>query len=433
MFTDRQQKIIQCFLEDPLQLMGVNRLPDFGVDRTTLFRDLKVLTDSEFLVSESTSKGRVYALNKNSDAYLEWDLSRPPSQRASVAYNPKLLNDYLPNKTFLLSSQQLNSLKLVCDVSNEKSVVDSTKNYGRVLSSLLIDLTYASSNLENVKISWLDTKTLIEFGEVPGGLSDKQVKVVLNHKAAINYMAENRHELSFTNRTLMDLHSLLIDNLLGDRSAIGALRKRVVIFDDSKYLPPDNPHLLREIFSEFCEKVNEIKNPYEQAFFAMTFVPYIQPFEDGNKRTSRISMNIPLIANELPPFSFTDMKKRDYMFGLLAFYERGNHQFLAKTFVSAYERSASRYTELLEFVEQGGLLNTITEKYQFTKEGFYSGKVLDVADGVMIQKIDREGNIERHDVTRLSAAVKVGDVVDIKYRDGLGEVSEKTKFPGIKR
>jgi len=41
------------------------------------------------------------------------------------------------------------------------------KLYERVLASLSIDLTHASSNLENVNISWLDTKILIEFGERP--------------------------------------------------------------------------------------------------------------------------------------------------------------------------------------------------------------------------------------------------------------------------
>ena len=92
----------------------------------------------------------------------------------------------------------------------------------------------------------------------------------------------------------------------------------------------------------------------------MTFIPYIQPFQDGNKRTSRIAMNIPLVKNELAPFSFSDMSKRDYMFGLLAFYERGRHEFLAKTFAHAYELSAERYSELINHINEGGLLNSVS-------------------------------------------------------------------------
>lgn len=81
--------------------------------------------------------------------------------------------------------------------------------------------------------------------------------------------------LSFAKRDLLDIHFLLINGLLGDQSAVGALRSVVVKFDDSKYLPPDNPHQLKEIFDEFCEKANAIGNLYEQALFTMVFISYV--------------------------------------------------------------------------------------------------------------------------------------------------------------
>ena len=423
MFTDRQQKIVDFFFENSLQSIGVGGLPNLNVDRTTVFRDLKVIVDSGIFTAQSSTKGILYSLDKQSDAFIEWDLSRPPASRRAVKYNPLLLGEYKPNKSFLLSSQQLSSMDSAGAACANYSKVESTKNYGRILSSLLIDLTHASSNLERVKISWLDTKALIEFGETPNSLSDKDFKIVFNHKNAIDYMAKNRGALPFSSRSLMDIHSLLTDGLIGDRSAIGALRKRVVKFDDSKYLPLDNPHQLRDIFSEFCEKAAAIDNPYEQAFFVMTFIPYIQPFEDGNKRTSRISMNIPLISNELPPFSFADVKERDYMFGLLALYERGTHKFLANSFVDAYVQSASRYTELLDFVGQGGFLSSLIEDKCNSTSPVYAGKILDVSEDVVIQKIDREGTTIRHSLAKLSMKVEVGQVVDIKYAGGVGVVS----------
>jgi len=125
-------------------------------------------------------------------------------------------------------------------------------------------------------------------------------------------------------------------------------------------LPPDNPHLLKEAFEQFCEKANLINHPFEQAFFTMTFIPYLQPFQDGNKRTSRLAMNIPLLKNQLAPFSFADLRKRDYMFGMLAFYERGEHQFLANTFVNAYQKAAPRYAALVDYIQQGGVLGMLT-------------------------------------------------------------------------
>lgn len=354
--TERQQKIIDVFLEAPEESRSVADFAEFGVERTTVFRDIKKLVQAGLLQLE----GKAYRVNTDSDAYLRWDLSRAPHHREPVRYNPRLLGDYRPNSTFLLTDNQLLALEQAGKVEGIAEAKEKGKLYERVLASLLIDLTHASSNLENVNISWLDTKTLIEFGERPEGLTEKQMRIVLNHKEAISFLKEHGSSLSFAKRDLLDIHSLLIKGLLGDTSAVGALRSVVVKFDDSKYLPPDNPHQLKEIFDEFCEKADAITNPYEQAFFAMVFISYIQPFQDGNKRTSRIAMNIPLVKHALAPFSFSDIRGRDYTFGLLAFYERGKHSFLANAFTAAYQKSAARYGDLVSHINDGGLLGTIS-------------------------------------------------------------------------
>ena len=355
--TERQQKIISLFLENPSQTRSVGDFADFGLERTTVFRDIKKLVVAGLLQPE----GKAYRVNQGSDAYLRWDLSRAPHHREPVRYNPRLLGDYIPNSTFLLADSQRCELDQAGQVAGVASAKETGKLYERILATLLIDLTHASSNLENVPISWLDTKTLIEFGNTPQGLSERQLRIVLNHKDAISFLKDHAAHLSLGQRDLQDMHSLLIKGLLGDPLAAGVLRSVVVKFDDSRYLPPDNPHQLREIFCEFCDKANAIQNPYEQAFFVMVFMAYIQPFQDGNKRTSRIAMNIPLVKNSLAPFSFSDIKGYDYIFGLLAFYERGQHRFLANAFTAAYAKSASRYAELVRHVNEGGLLGTLSE------------------------------------------------------------------------
>lgn len=356
MLTARQQKLFEAFFDAPNHVRSVGDFQSLGVGRSTLFRDLSKLCAMGLLQLE----GKSYRLDESSDAYVRWDLSRPPHLRGSVRYDPKLLATYKPNKTYCLSDAQLKKLEVAGQVTGAKAASTQGKPYARVLNSLLIDLTHASSNLENVAISWLDTKTLIEFGEIPGGLSEKQLRVVLNHKEAIAFIVEHGPSLSVGRRDLLDIHAIVVKGLLGDPSAVGALRSKIVRFDDSRYLPPDNPHQLKDIFREFCDKAAEIGNPHEQAFFTMLFIPYIQPFEDGNKRTSRLAMNIPLVKNGLAPFSFSDISKRDYLFGLLAFYERARHGFLAESFVEAYGRSAARYADLVNFINEGGVLSTLT-------------------------------------------------------------------------
>jgi Fic family protein len=43
------------------------------------------------------------------------------------------------------------------------------------------------------------------------------------------------------------------------------------------------------------EKLNLIQDPFEQSFFALVQLSYMQAFEDVNKRTVRLIANIPLI------------------------------------------------------------------------------------------------------------------------------------------
>lgn len=359
MLTERQQNILRAFLRNPDENLSVSDLlPLVEVGRTTLFRDLTAMVALGLLLPDAPTRARTYRLNPLSTAYLRWDLSRPPQQRPAVSYNPKLLEDYQPNQTFLLSAAQRAELMQAGNIT-DIAKPELGKNYTRLISTLLIDLAHASSNLENVPISWLDTKTLLEFGERPDGLNETQLKIVLNHKAAINHLTTYAGDMTISRRDLFDLHALIAEGLIAETSAIGTLRSRVVRFSDSRYMPPDNPHLLNEAFETFCGKASAITDPFEQAFFCMTFIPYLQPFQDGNKRTSRLAMNIPLLKNFLAPFSFTDLRKRDYMFGLLAFYERGQHSFLAEAFVEAYRKTAPRYEELLGYIQGGGALGTL--------------------------------------------------------------------------
>jgi hypothetical protein len=76
----------------------------------------------------------------------------------------------------------------------------------------------------------------------------------------------------------------------------------------------------------------------------MVHLPYLQPFEDVNKRVSRLSANIPLIRWNLCPLSFVDVPEDTYTNGLLAIYELNQVALFREVFLWAYERSCSRYS-----------------------------------------------------------------------------------------
>lgn len=80
----------------------------------------------------------------------------------------------------------------------------------------------------------------------------------------------------------------------------------------------------------------------------MVHIPYLQPFADVNKRTSRLGANIPLIKANLCPLSFVDVPERAYVEGTLGVYELNRVDLLRDVFIWAYERSAAQYRVVRE-------------------------------------------------------------------------------------
>ena len=102
----RQQQILDQFIERPEEPQSVANFAGFGLERTTIFRDIKKLVKAGLLELE----GKAYRINKTSEAWLRWDLSRAPWLRPAVSYHPALLGDYQPDRSSLLTDDQLKAL-----------------------------------------------------------------------------------------------------------------------------------------------------------------------------------------------------------------------------------------------------------------------------------------------------------------------------------
>lgn len=103
------------------------------------------------------------------------------------------------------------------------------------------------------------------------------------------------------------------------------------------------PQRLEDLFDIVLRIAAEIVDPFEQALFLMVQLPYLQPFEDVNKRVSRLAANIPLIKRNLSPLAFIDVPERAYVDALLGVYELNRIEPLRDVFVWAYERSCQQY------------------------------------------------------------------------------------------
>lgn len=74
-----------------------------------------------------------------------------------------------------------------------------------ILNRLLIDLSWASSNLEGNTYSRLDTRHLIETGAAASGKAAIETQMILNHKAAIELLVDNIDSVGLNRYTLMNL------------------------------------------------------------------------------------------------------------------------------------------------------------------------------------------------------------------------------------
>ena len=266
---------------------------------------------------------------------------QPRQQRDPVGYKQSFLENYTPNGTAYLPESlraQLHSLG--------RPPMENTPagTFARdILNRLLIDLSWASSQLEGNTYTRLDTERLIEFGQAAAGKDALETQMILNHKAAIEYLVRDTEHVGINTVTVVALHAFLSDGLLPDPAACGRLRNRPVEIGGSVYLPIAMPQRIEELFAIVLEMAAEIQDPFEQSFFLMVHLPYLQPFEDVNKRVSRLAANIPFILHHLSPLSFIDVAQQDYVDGLLGVYELNRIELLRDVFVRAYERSCQQY------------------------------------------------------------------------------------------
>lgn len=269
-------------------------------------------------------------------------LRQPLAARKPVGYNREFLNAYRPGETFYLPAGVRARLAEIG--ARPVSGQEPAGTYARqILDRLLIDLSWNSSRLEGNTYSLLDTKRLIEFGQEAEGRDRLEAQMILNHKDAVEFLVSNAAEIGFNRHTILNLHAILANNLLADERAAGRVRQIAVGIDGSVYHPPETPQLVEECFDQLLATAAAITNPFEQSIFVMVQLPYLQPFDDVNKRVSRMAANIPFIKANLSPLSFTDLPRDLYTHAILAVYELNRIELLREVFVWSYERSAERY------------------------------------------------------------------------------------------
>lgn len=362
-------------IQDVAQVSGLSKSDE--ADRKAIRRVLNTLIEQGFIEVRGAARARIYVrttlgsavtqplaaaaaepfkdiqLSQDAQALLK-HVSQSLQARTPAGYNHIFLRSYEPNKTFYLSETQRSELLNVGRV--EEKVRPAGTYAHNILSRLLIDLSWNSSRLEGNTYSILETKRLIELGESASGKNATETQMILNHKGAIEYIVESVAEEEISYREVCSIHALLSENLLGDPSASGRVRQIMVGISGTTYLPLENPHVLNDCFQIFIEKLNLIKDPFEQSLFSLVHLSYMQAFEDVNKRTARLVANIPLIKKNLKPLSFADVNQEAYVKSLIGVYEKNDVSLLRDLYIWAYNRSSQKYSAIQQTMGEPNLL-----------------------------------------------------------------------------
>ena len=268
-------------------------------------------------------------------------IDQPVEARKPVGYQSDFLEAYRVNETWYLSASLRRQLHKMGRTADDDAPVGT---YSRaILNRLLIDLSWASSHLEGNTYSRLDTRELIEHGKAARGKASIETQMILNHKTAIELLVENIDSAGFNRYTLMNLHSALSENLLPNPADEGRIRQHAVDIGKSVYRPLTTPQQIEGALDILLNKANQIRDPFEQSFFMMVHLPYLQPFADINKRTSRLAANLPLFRANLCPLTFLDVPEQAYSRATLGVYEMTRVELLRDLYVWAYERSTQEY------------------------------------------------------------------------------------------
>lgn len=297
-----------------------------GQARSTRYALVRTLPPTDTVASVSLS--------------LRERLNQPLAMREPVTYRREFLEGYVPNETRLLPEPLALELAHAARMAGQQPA----GTYARqVLEPLLIDLSWSSSRLEGNRYSLLATEELFRRGTTPG---DADAVMLLNHKRAIEFLVDAVPEYGLTSALLRNLHALLLQDLLADADSLGTIRRKVVQISDTVYVPTQVPLLLEEMFDLMLDKARRIKNPVEAAFFLWVHLAYLQPFEDGNKRTSRLAANVPLMLYNCAPLSFNEVEPLDYAQAMVGVYEFQDVSLAVELFAATYRRSLKKYTVL---------------------------------------------------------------------------------------
>ena len=343
--TSRQYKILERIKKhNGIQTKEIKKFLDQTekISRFTIIRDLDFLLKNNLIIKQGKGQNvKYYKLKKNK--ILEYyDINRyfktDPDKRdiKYLHFNFKIFK----NIKNLFEQKELKKIKKLNQAYQQRIKKTSKTALKKEIERLTIELSWKSSKLEGNTYNLIDTEILLKENKEKSGYQKEETIMILNHKKAIDYIfAQDKKFKIISLRDVENIHDLIIEKL----NISKGIRKRSIGITGTKYKPIDNQYQIKEALEKTIKTINHIKNPVEKAILAVLMISYIQPFEDGNKRTARLLGNAILLAHNYCPLSYRSIDDADYKKAMIIFYEQNSALFFKELFIEQFKFSLDNY------------------------------------------------------------------------------------------
>lgn len=341
--TPRQVKILDILSQTPI--MGVEiseKIKNyFPISKATLMRELAFLKKQKFIDIQGNGKNTVYtSLQEPFLKYIDieeyFKENSPIRTKGPKSFNLNIINRF--EEAF--SDEEKKQLILISKKFSTQAKLLDPSIFKREIERFTVEFAWKSSKIEGNTYTLLETEILIKQMKEAVGHTRYEAQMILNHKNAIDNILQNPSKFrELTTNKIFSLHSILTKDL----EVSSGIRKNKVAITGTEYMPLSNPDSIKTALQKIVMMINKIDFPLTKSLLAVLMVAYLQPFVDGNKRTSRTLANAILIAHDLYPLSYRDVDIIGYIKAMILFYETNNIYHFKQIFINQYNFSINNY------------------------------------------------------------------------------------------
>lgn len=310
--------------------------------KMTITRDLKMLIKDGKIEKSGLAKATTYHAVKYVNILEDMDVeayflhNQDERSPQAIYFN----FDVFSGLKDLFNDKEKVELNALNNIYRQKKSKMPANLLQKEFERLTVDLAWKSSKIEGNTYTLLDTERLLKEHISAKGKTLDETNMVLNHKKALDFVfkaPEQYKTLSLAK--IEDIHRLLVNDL----DVTTGIRNAMVGIVGTNYKPFDNAHQIIEALQTLIKVINETESPIEKALIAVLMIAYIQPFEDGNKRTSRILGNALLLSADWCPLSYRSVDEIEYKKAIIMFYEKNNATYFKKLFIQQFKQAVEKY------------------------------------------------------------------------------------------